>query len=62
MDFSPITLPIANLHHDICQFAPLSGQAGYNAACSYFTYYKETIQYTGSFRAWKCRERFSLSY
>jgi len=42
MDFSPITLPIANLHHDICQFAPLSGQAGYNAACSYFTYYKET--------------------
>jgi len=32
----------------------------YNAACSYFAYYKEAIIY--KIIAWKCKEMFSLSY
>jgi len=33
-----------NLHHDIYQLiTSLLEQADYNAACSYFTYYKEII-------------------
>jgi len=40
-----------NLYRDTYQFTPLSGQAGYNTPCLYFTCYKETIQYQN--RSWK---------
>jgi len=36
---------MGNLNHGTYQFISLLGQACYNAACSYFTFYKEIVQY-----------------